>query len=398
MHHVNNAGRWLAGFVLGIFLALAGGRAIAETCVPVDWPIWSDFKTHFLKPDGRVVDASTPQLHSSSEGQSYAMFFALVANDPATFDKLWRWSVNNLAEGDAGAVLPAWIWGRADDGAWRVLDRNSASDADLWFVYSLLEAGRLWSRPDYIRDATRLLALVEQKEIAFLPGLGPMLLPGPVGFEQPNRIWQLNPSYLPVPVLRRLASASPAAPWAGIAANTARLITSVTPKGFIADWVGYQATSDTDGRFIIDPVKGDRGSYDAIRVYLWAGLTPNADPIATRIRNALKGMSAAIATFGFPPESVVTLTGAMAGTGPFGFSAAVVPYLRATGQTALAESQLQRARRLQVDSVSAPAVALRQPPYFDQVLSLFGVGWADGHYAFNPNGTLLAPWRHPCAM
>ena len=48
MHHVNNAGRWLAGFVLGIFLALAGGRAIAETCVPVDWPIWSDFKTHFL--------------------------------------------------------------------------------------------------------------------------------------------------------------------------------------------------------------------------------------------------------------------------------------------------------------------------------------------------------------
>ena len=102
MHHVNSAGRWLAGFVLGILLALAGGRAIAATCVPVDWPVWSDFKTHFLKPDGRVVDASTPQLHSSSEGQSYAMFFALVANDPATFDKLWRWSVNNLAEGDAG--------------------------------------------------------------------------------------------------------------------------------------------------------------------------------------------------------------------------------------------------------------------------------------------------------
>ena len=126
-------------------------------------------------------------------------------------------------------------------------------------------------------------------------------------------------------------------------------------------------------------------------------MTPNADPLATRIRNALKGMTTAIATFGFPPESVVTLTGAMAGTGPFGFSAALVPYLRATGQSALAESQLQRARRLQIDSLSAPAVAQRQPPYYDYVLSLFGVGWADARYAFNPNGSLHAPWRNPCA-
>jgi len=397
MLHANSASRWLAGFVLSTFLSLAGGRAIAATCVAVDWPLWSDFKTHFVQPDGRVLDASTPQLHSSSEGQSYAMFFALVANDPPAFEKLWRWSINNLAQGDAGTVLPGWIWGRADDGSWRVLDPNSASDADLWYVYSLLEAGRLWNRPDYIQDAMRLLALVESKEIVSLPGLGPMLLPGPIGFEQPNRIWQLNPSYLPVPVLRRLATASPSGPWAGVAASTARLITSVTPKGFIADWVGYQATSDTNGRFIIDPVKGDRGSYDAIRVYLWAGVTPNVDPLATRIRDALKGMTTAIATFGFPPESVVTLTGAISGTGPFGFSAALVPYLRSTGQAAMAESQLQRARRLQIDSLAAPALEQHQPPYYDYVLSLFGVGWADGRYAFNPNGTLRAPWRNPCA-
>ena len=397
MRHANSAGRWFAGFVLVTFLWLTGGSAIAATCVPVDWPLWSDFKTHFVQPDGRVIDASTPQLHSSSEGESYAMFFALVANDPATFEKLWRWSTNNLAAGDVGAVLPGWIWGRADDGSWRVLDPNSASDADLWYVYSLLEAGRLWNRPDYIRDGMRLLALIEQKEVVSLPGLGPMLLPGPVGFEQPNRVWQLNPSYLPIPVLRRLTTASPSGPWAGVAINTARLITSVTPKGFVADWVGYQATSDTNGRFIIDPVKGDRGSYDAIRVYLWAGVTPDVDPLATRIRNALKGMSAATAMLGFPPESVATLTGATTGTGPFGFSAAMAPYLKAIGQTKAAGEQLQRARHLQADSLSEQNVAQRQPPYFDYVLSLFGIGWIDGRYAFNPSGTLRAPWRNPCA-
>ena len=397
MLHTQGTGRWLAGLTLSVALSIAAGRATAATCVAANWPLWTVFKEQFVKPDGRVIDASTPQLHSSSEGQSYAMFFALVANDQPTFDRLWRWSVNNLSGGDAGAQLPGWIWGRADDGTWRILDPNSASDADLWFVYDLLEAGRLWSRPDYIREAMRLLALIEQKEIVSLPGLGVMLLPGPIGFEQANRVWVLNPSYLPIPLLRRVASASPAGPWAGVAANTAKMITTVTPKGFVADWVGYQATSDTAGRFIVDPVKGDRGSYDAIRVYLWAGMTPNADPLATPIRNALTGMSAAVTTLGFPPESVVTLTGATSGTGPFGFSAAVAPYLKATGKAALAQGQLQRARQLQSESLEPQNIAQRQPPYFDYVLSLFGVGWSDGVYAFKPNGTLEIPWQSPCS-
>lgn len=395
-HAQHSAGRWFARLVLLIAMSLIAGGAVAATCVAANWPLWNDFKQHFIKPDGRVVDASTPQVHSSSEGQSYGMFFALIANDQPTFDRLWRWSVNNLAGGDSGAQLPGWLWGRADDGAWRLLDPNAASDADLWFVYDLLEAGRLWGRPDYVRDAMRLLALIEQKEIVSLPGLGAMLLPGPIGFEQPNKVWLLNPSYLPIPLLRRLTSASPTGPWASIAANTARMITSVTPKGLIADWVGYQVTSDTAGRFIIDPVKGDRGSYDAIRVYLWAGMTPNADPLATKVRNALTGMNSHIASFGYPPESVVTLTGATAGTGPFGFSAALVPYLRAIGKTALAEEQLQRARRLQAESLLAQNLAQRQPPYFDYVLSLFGVGWADGFYSFKPNGSLQIRWQNPC--
>lgn len=397
MRRFHPAIRAIARIAATVLFLLTAGSVHAATCVGVDWPLWSDFKKHFVQQDGRVLDASTPQRHSSSEGQSYGMFFALIANDPVTFEKLWRWSVNNLSGGDVSTVLPAWIWGLADDGSWRVLDPNSASDADLWFVYALLEAGRMWGRPDYIRDATQLLALIEQKEIVALPGLGPMLLPGPIGFEQPNRIWQFNPSYLPVPVLRRLATASPAAPWSGIAAGTARLITSTTPKGFAADWVAYQVTSETDGRFVTDPLKGDKGSYDAIRVYLWAGVTPETDPAARPIRQSLSGMSTAVSVLGYPPESVATQTGAYTGTGPFGFSAALVPYLRSLGQGGLADIQLQRARSLQAESLREPAVSQRQPPYYDYVLSLFGVGWADGRWAFRGDGSLQVPWRNPCS-
>ena len=46
-----------------------------------------------------------------AKGQSYALFFALVANDQATFDKVLAWTERHLAEGDLSARLPAWLWG-----------------------------------------------------------------------------------------------------------------------------------------------------------------------------------------------------------------------------------------------------------------------------------------------
>ena len=121
---------------------LLPGVSQANSCQADPWPLWQVFRQHFVQPDGRVLDASTPQQHSSSEGQSYAMFFALVANDQASFDKLWLWASNNLAGGDIKQNLPGWIWGLDDKGQWRLLDHNSASDADLWFAEAPAELER----------------------------------------------------------------------------------------------------------------------------------------------------------------------------------------------------------------------------------------------------------------
>ena len=41
---------------------------------------------------GRVIDLSQEDKRSTSEGQAYAMFFALVANDQAMFDRLLGWT------------------------------------------------------------------------------------------------------------------------------------------------------------------------------------------------------------------------------------------------------------------------------------------------------------------
>nr|WP_269194772.1 glycosyl hydrolase family 8 [Stenotrophomonas maltophilia] len=73
-----------------------------------------------------MIDHSHADQRSTSEGQSYALFFALVGNDQALFDRMLGWTQDNLAGGDMRQNLPAWLWGRDDKGGWRVLDGNPA--------------------------------------------------------------------------------------------------------------------------------------------------------------------------------------------------------------------------------------------------------------------------------
>jgi len=403
--HQPNRRRLIAALAAGSLYSIGGARVkaaeaeiAATTCTnTVNWPQWQTFLEHFVQPDGRVLDASTPAQHSSSEGQSYGMFFALIANDPSTFERLWRWAVNNLAGGDIRRNLPAWIWGQDAQGQWQVLDDNSAADAELWFVYALLEAGKRWHRPDYTDEGMALLQQVETLEVDTLPGLGKMLLPGPRHFVLPENTWRLNPSYMPLPVLRRLASASPRGPWNEIADNTAQMLQAISPKGFAPDWVCYRTDAAREtGRFIADPDKGDIGSYDAIRVYLWAGLTAPDDPLATKVLRSLHGMAKAVQQTGAPPEIVNTETGQYKNSGPAGFSSAVVPYFYALNNASQMRAQYNRSASLLQARITEMRAQSQQPPYYDHVLNLFSTGWQRGHYRFQASGDLQLQWDQTC--
>lgn len=360
-----------------------------------DWPLWQEFVHGFIQQDGRVIDASVKQQHSTSEGQSYAMFFALVANDRATFDRLWRWSRSNLMGGNA-AQLPAWQWGRADDGNWRVLDANSASDADLWFAYALIEAGGLWNRADYRNDGLALLKAAARDEVAELPGLGRMLLPGRVGFVGDDGVYRLNPSYLPMPLLRRFAAVDRRGPWRDVAGNAVAVLAAFPRTRLTPDWLAYRVGSDGKGIYLADPSRGDRGSYDAIRAYLWAGATAPGDRLSARLLDAQRGMVARVPADGAPPEEVFVASGEARGDGPFGFSAALLPYLRALGETAKADAQRRRALALLQQARLDAASGKRVLPYYDYVLSLFGFGWDEGRYRFQATGKLQPSWEKTC--
>jgi len=373
--------------VLGLVAAAAAlaacpARAAAIAC-GTPWRDWHAFVQRHVQDDGRVIDFSYPDQRSTSESQSYALFFALVDNNPVLFDRVLAWTRRHLCGGRPDLNLPAWLWGRAGDGQWRVLDGNTASDGELWIAYALLEAGRLWNRPGLVQAGRQVLGLMRGAEVVELPGFGPMLLPGNRGFVQRDR-WILNPCYLPLFVLRRFALVEPRGPWARLAERSVAMLRAASPHGFAPDWIAWNGEA-----FVADPGKGAVGSYDAIRCYLWAGMTDAGEPLRRRLLDALPGPARLLRAQGGFAEKIQTRSGAASGTAPAGFSAALLPYLAALGQTAMAEAQAGR--------IPATGPAADVLGYYDRVLMLFGRGWKERRFRFAADGRLLPAWSHTCS-
>jgi endoglucanase len=341
------------------------------------WPAWEQFKKDYISEGGRVIDPSDTRKITTSEGQSYALFFALAANDRKTFERLLAWTRDNLAEGHLDDHLPAWLWGQKDKDTWAVIDANSASDGDIWIAWSLLEAGRLWQNPDYTRTGEALLKRIASEEVVNVPGLGLMLLPGKVGFADENG-WRFNPSYLPPQLASYFTRFG--APWTTLHESNLRLLLETAPKGFSPDWVQYQKNRGWQ-------LKQDSllvGSYDAIRVYLWVGMMSDKDPQKARLLTRFQPMTAITATQGVPPEKVDVASGKATGKGPVGFSASMLPFLQKRDAQAV---QRQRVADHFPDNDA----------YYSYVLTLFGQGWDQHRFRFTAKGELIPDWGQECA-
>jgi endoglucanase len=351
------------------------------------WPFWDNYAAHFVSPDGRVIDTDRNQM-TTSEGQGYALFFALVADDRPAFEKLLSWTENNLAQGNLSKNLPAWSWGKESNGSWGVLDSNSASDADLWIAYSLAEAGVLWKDPGYSKKGSALLAHIAQAEVANVPGIGPVLIPGSHGFQQGQGEWLLNPSYSPLPLLVAASHFAPHGDWAEMARVLPGWLKLASPAGFAMDWVkcGHNGCSPASAPG--DASKPPRGSYDAIRVYLWAGMTAKETPGAATLMETFAPMLQFVKAHSAPPESVGADGTVLSASAPVGFDAALIPFVTSAGEPALA-TKLE-----QTVTAKMSAGLLGDPArYYDQNLALFALGWQEQRFRFAPNGTLRVRWK-----
>jgi endo-1,4-beta-D-glucanase Y len=363
-------------------------------CRSSSWKLWNSYASRFVDSQGRVFDPYGDQ-HTTSENQAYAMFFALTANDRAHFDRILAWTEVNLAQGDLKMHLPSRYWAKDMSGNWSVQDPNSASDADVWMAYTLIEAGRLWGAERYTDIGRNMLTQIAHTEVANLPGFGLMLLPGPVGFQRDNT-WILNPSYVPVFLFDRLAVVDPTGPWRPIANNVPRLLQQSARHGYAMDWVTYYpgdgfypAPEQHPGTY---PGKADSpgGGYDAIRVYLWAGMQPNNDGVREKLVSAIDAMGGYLGNHDAPPAKVNEQGIPSAQTGPVGFSAAILPYLRAfPGRSSLSAQQMIRMSLMKDDSTGLYG---KNQTLYDQNLALFGTGFLDGRFKFGPSGELNVKW------
>lgn len=389
---MKGAARALCGSLL--MVACAGHAAPPVDAVGVacgdapPWRLYEAYRARFVQADGRVVD-HTGGGHSTSEGQAYALFHALVAGDRTTFDRVLAWMETHLAQGDLQAHLPGWKWGQDAQGAWRLLDEHAASDADLWAAYALVEAGRLWEAPELRARGLGLLAQVAEQEVVGLADLGPSVLPGPVGFQLEDGTTRLNPSYLPVQVLRRLAGAGAPGPWAEVLPASVALIVGASHDGFVPDWIAHRPGVG----LVTDPVAGPLGSYDAIRVYLWAGLLSDEDDDKATLATRLDGPLRFWRRHGRVPERVDARLGvAFEGAGNVGFLAALLPDVAQRGRP----RELGRLREA-IEAERGPDGLYGSPPaYYEQNLLLFALGQADGAYHFGPDGRLHPRWAAAC--
>jgi endoglucanase len=350
-------------------------------CAAQDWPpLWKSYVAGFMDNQVRVIDHDAGD-RTTSEGQAYGMFFALVANDRSRFDGLLRWTEQNLAANDLTAHLPAWLWGRGPNNQWGVLDGNSAADADIWMAYTLLEAGKAWNETRYTQLGSALAQRIGAEEVVQVPGLGTTIIPGRSGFHHDDS-YRLNASYVPLQLILRLSQLLPDGPWRQVAATVPALVSDSAPHGFAADWIEFKSGAGFQPSAI--------GSYDAIRVYLWAGMLDAATPQRDGIVKSLSGMAKYLRADAVPPAKVRADGSIEDPKGPVGFSAALLPYAEALGENHIRDQQMSRMRsefKSQTGLYGSPA------KYYDQNLAMFGLGWRERQFWFDSQGALRLTWK-----
>lgn len=364
-----------------LLTACSGSRSDTQESAD-GWKDWNRFAEHYIQADGRLIDW-TFEEKSTSEGQSYALFFSLVANDRARFDRVLRWTSENLAGNALGDKLPAWHWGKQDDGSWGVKDGNSAADGDLWTAYSLLEAARLWNAPEYEAIGRKLLAQIAAQEVVTGVVGGAVLLPAPYGFRIDEQRFKFDPCYVPPFQFRYFGTIDPKGPWFSILDGYMTRSAKIFHAGVAPDLI----TLDTSGGVEADPDR-PTASYDAIRVYMWAGMSERDGPEQLQL---LRPFAELIRKNGVPPEKVDTRTGQAVPQDwtPNGFMAASLPFLQALG-----EDDLRKKLQSRMERERSRAWAMNKANYYDEVLVLFGLGWIEKRFRFDESGRLQTAWAN----
>ena len=147
---------------------------------------FNDFQKKFIVNNSYTIDPYNNN-RVTSESQGYTLFLCVIYNKPKLFKSIWNWTKNHMQRKD---YLFSWEYNK------KIIDKNNASDGDLFIAYSLLEAYQKWRNPLYYYDFQKIFESVTK---LFLPvlwnnSLDVLLFPAKYGFLK-NNILTIFPSY-----------------------------------------------------------------------------------------------------------------------------------------------------------------------------------------------------------
>lgn len=260
--------------ILMVAASVAGCTGTASGGGPEHHP-GATFLTVYVRPDGRVARPDQGN-DTVSEGQAYGLLLAEAADEPAVFNRIWRWTQDHLQ-------LPSGLFGYHADAAGRLLSTYPAADADLLIAWALLRYQGPDSAPLH-QAGRRVAAAVLADEVTIGPDGMRVLAAGPWATGRPA---SLDPSYWALPALVGLARLTRDPGWRQLASAAVTLTSRLTKDGrkLPPDWAQLSAGG------VPAPVPAPDGSepqpeygLDAQRTIAWFAVScdPRARALAGR--------------------------------------------------------------------------------------------------------------------
>jgi endoglucanase len=317
--------------------------------LPADTADWAAYQRTFIAADGRVRDPSQ-NAASHSEGQGYGLLLAWMNDDRPAFDRIFRWTTDNLqVRRDA---LLAWSWGRRPNGAWSVIDYNNASDGDILVAYALLKAAKRWDHPPY-REAGRRIVRDIRVHLALTVHGYQLIAPAYFGFNSENG-HSFNTGYLVLPAFDEFARVDDEVFWRRVLEDSRSLLDQSTFSRLKlpADWVTLANRQAT-----VDQARSPFFGYEAIRAPLYLAWHDDRQRLA-----AFSDYLQFVERAGYLPRRVNLIDGTVAAEeAPAGFYAVMGRCAERLGWQALARTLSQKA---------AERVAYESEDYFSNTLYL----------------------------
>lgn len=328
---------------------------------------WGAYKHTYVSPDGNVIDPDRGGGNTTSEGQGYVMLRAAWMRDAATFARTFQWTEQHLRRPDG---LYSWLWSPAGGG--KVLDANSAADADQEIAFALLMGSHVFQDPKMLARARELLQAIRQHERVDVEG---GWFPAAGNWAVRERI--VNLSYFVPYAYPYFARVDPSGGWESVTGTgydlilealqipSARLIPDfmvITPQGEavpVPHGTGLSADFSSDAMRIYWRVALDCQLHDRAR----ACADPLGAPRLTKMLARDGALFTRYAVDGVPLERVESSS----------FYGAALPYLL------IHAPALGRSVRASFLSTAALQTVLFEPAhYFDANWVWFGLAAADG--------------------